>query len=204
MENQPSTFDRVDNMLVQCGTFSGAIQIVCSVIFIIIFCGLGYYFFNKKDTKVKTQATVVHGECKTYSVKSGNSSRMQTDCVLDIEFKVGDKIIQQKLITNDKMHSKGEIIDIKYDPANPLDVEYNQIESKTLGMILGGIGSLFVICLIIHIVLMRVSDWYKRLMCVNMIGSAFRGATPGFGFGSSSYGNSGFGGIGPSFDTSFG
>ncbi len=202
MENQPSTFDRVDNMLVQCGTFSGAIQIVVSVICIILCCGLGYYFFNKKDTKVKTQATVVHGECKTYSVKSGNSSRMQTDCVLDIEFKVGEETIQQKLITTDKIHSKGEIIDIKYDPANPTDVEYNGIDSKTAGMILAGIGSLFVLSLIIHIVLMRVSDWYKRFMCLNMVGNAFRG--PSLGFGSSGYGNSGFGGIGPSFNTSFG
>ncbi len=200
---QPSTFDKVDNMLVQCGTFSGVIQIISSVICILLSCGLGYFFYNKKETRVKTTATVLHGECKTYSVRSGNSSRMQTDCILDIEYKVGEEMKQQKITTTDKIHSKNEIINITYDPANPADVTYNEIESKTVGKVLIGIGSLVIICLIVHIVLMNYSDWYKRLMCINMVGSAFRGATPGIGFGSS-YGNSGFGGIGPSIDTSFG
>jgi hypothetical protein len=199
--DQPSTFDKVDNMLVQCGTFSGVIQIVCSVICIILCCGLGYYFYNMKDTGVKTTATVLHGECKTYSVQSGRSSRMQTDCVLEIEYKVGEEMIKQKITTTDKIHSKGEIIQVKYDPANPADVKYNEIESKTVGTVLIGIGSLVIFCLIVHIVLMNFSDWYKRLLCINMVGSAFSGSSPGIG---SSYGNYGFGGIGPSINTSFG
>ena len=206
MENQTSTFDKVDNMLVQCGKFSGVIQIICSVVCIILSCGIGYYLFNKKDTHIKTTATVLHGECKTYSVRSGNSSRMQTDCLLEIEYKVGEEMKQQKINTSDKIHSKGEIINITYDPANPADVKYNEIPSKTIGTVLIGIGSLIIICLIVHIVLMNYSDWYKRLLCLNMVGSAFRGSAPGIGgigFGSNSgYGN--YGGIGPSFETSFG
>ena len=198
MEKERSTFDKVDNMLVDCGSFAGIMQIVCSVILILCFCGFGYFFFSKKETRVNTSAIVLHGECKTYSVKSGNSSRMQTDCMLDIQYKVGEEMVQQKITTVDKIHTKDEIIQVKYDPLNPLDVVYNEVESRTVGLILFGIGALFVLFLIIHVVLLNVSDWYKRLMCLNMIGSAFSGPS---GFGS---GSSGFGGIGPSFNTSFG
>jgi hypothetical protein len=116
--DRPDTFDRVDNMLVQCGSFASIIQIVCSVICIICCCGFGIFFFKKKDTRIKTTATVLHGECRTYSVRNGNSTKMQTDCVLDIEYKVGEEMRQQKIITTDRIHSKGEIIQIKYDYIN--------------------------------------------------------------------------------------
>ena len=202
MDSQPDMLDRADSMLLKCGSFASIIQIVCSVISILCLCGFGIMLFRKKDTRVKTNATVLHGQCNTYPIRSKNSTRMQTDCMLDIEYKVGEEMLQAKITTTDKMHSKGEIIEVSYEPTNPVDVKYNNISSKTVGKILIAIGACIVVLMVIHIILMNTSDWYKRLLCFNLIGSAFSGRAPGMNFGNSGY--SDYGMMGPGFETNFG
>lgn len=203
MNNQPNMLDQADSMLLKCGKFASIIQIVCSVISILCLCGFGIMLFRKKDTKVKTNATVLHGQCNSYPVKSGNSTRMKTDCMLDIEYKVGEEMLQAKITTNDKIHSKGEIIEVSYEPTNPADVNYNNISSRTIGKILIASGAFIVVLMVIHIILMNTSDWYKRLLCFNLIGSAFSGSTPGMNFGNSGYSGFNFG-MNPGFQTNFG
>ena len=200
MDSQPDMLDKADNMLVQCGTFASVIQIVTSVICILCFCGFGIMLFKKKDSRIKTNATVLHGQCNSYPVKSGNSTKLQTDCMLDIEYKVGEEIKQAKITSNDKMHTRGEIIEVTYDAANIADVKYNEISPKTVGKILMGIGSCFIVLMIIHIILTNTSDWYKRLLCFNLIGSAFSGRAPGMNFGNQGYDI----GMNPGFQTNFG
>jgi hypothetical protein len=201
--NKPDVLDKADSMLLKCGSFASIIQIVCSVLSILCLCGFGIILFRTKDTKIKTTATVLHGQCNTYPVRtnSSNYTRMETDCILDIEYKVGDEMKQTKVNTSDKMHSKGEIIEIYYEPSNPESVKYKPLNNKIAGKILMGIGSCIIILMVIHIILMKKSDWYKRLLCFNLIGSAFSGSRPGMNFGNSGFG---FGGINPGFQTNFG
>ena len=54
--SQPNgTFEKVDNMLVNCGSFASIIQIVISVICIICLCTSAYFLYNKKDTRIITE-----------------------------------------------------------------------------------------------------------------------------------------------------
>jgi hypothetical protein len=175
------TFDKVDNMLIECGKVASFIQIACSVICILCLCGFGIFFFRKKNNRIKTNATILNTDCRSYSVDTKRTSRMRTDCILDIEYRVNGVMKQAKISTNDKIHYKGEIIEINYDEKNPLDIAYNQISSKTIGKTLIGLGMCVVILMIIHIILMKKSNWYKRIMCVNLVGSAFSGSSPGIG-----------------------
>ena len=170
--NKPDAFDKADNMLIKCGGFASIIQIICSVICIICLCGFGIILFTKKNKRIKTNAIVLERDCNTYPVQtnSRNYTKMKTTCVLDIEYKFGDEMKQAKVTTSDKMHSKGEKIEIHYNPTNPEDVIYKPLNNKTAGVVLLGLGSCVVVLMIIHIILMKKSDWYKRLLCLNLIG----------------------------------
>ena len=185
--SQPNgTFEKVDNMLVNCGSFASIIQIVISVICIICLCTSAYFLYNKKDTRIITDATVLHGDCKTTYVPTKNGTETKINCILDIEYIVNEKVFNQKLLTTDKMHYKDEKIKISYDINDPNNIVYNEIKMKTISYVLFGIGSLCVISLIIHVILMNVSDWYKRIMCLNMVGNAITGG-PSFGSGSNGF-----------------
>lgn len=190
-----STFEKVDKMLDDCGKYASIMQIVFSVICIICFCGFGIILFKKKDNTIKTKATVLHGECNTYPVRNKNSTRMQTNCMLDIEYKVGQETLQSKITTSDRIHSKGEIIDISYDLVNPSNVTYNHISYKNIGKISIGIGSCIVFGLIIHIILMKTSEWYRKIACLNLLGNTIRGPGSGYdsGLDNRVFNNDGFG-----------
>jgi hypothetical protein len=170
--NKSDALDKADNMLLKCGSFASIIQIIISVICIICFCGFGIILFTKKNKRIKTNAIVLNRECNSYPVQTNSAkyTRMKTDCMLDIEYKIGQEMKQAKVTTSDKMHSKGEKIEIYYDPANPEDVIYKPINTKTAATILMGIGSCIIVLMVIHIILMNKSDWYKRLLCLNLIG----------------------------------
>lgn len=163
------TLSNIDSGLIQCGTFSGVMKIICCVLFIIIFCGIGIYMFRLPDNNLETNATITDAKCAQEVVNSGKGTRVQTVCTLSVSYKVDEKDYTGIVTTNEVSHQKGELIKIKYDKSNPVSISYKQISNKTISYILIGVGCLFVIGLIIHIVLLNMSDWYKRLMCVEMV-----------------------------------
>ena len=182
---QPTdTLGQMDKGLLKCGNFASVIQIVCSVLCIVLFCGLGIFMFRKKDNNLETQATVTNVNCRQEVVNNGGrrgGTRVETKCMMDVKYNVDGKEYTGKVDTTETTHSKDEIITIKYNPENPVDISYKQLSNKTTGMILLGIGCFIILLLILHIVLLKVSDWYKRLLCISMVGNVVSSAMSPFG-----------------------
>jgi hypothetical protein len=173
------TLGNIDKGLLKCGNFASIIQIVCSVLFIIIFGGIGVYMYQKKDNRLETQATVTNVNCRQEVVNSGGrrgGTRIETKCIMDVKYNVDGKEYTGIVDTSETIHKTNDIITIKYDSTNPNVISYKQLSNRTIGMILMAIGSFIILLLSLHIVLLQVSDWYKRLLCIQMVGSAVSSA----------------------------
>jgi hypothetical protein len=168
------TFGKLDKGLLKCGKFASIIQIVCSVLCIIIFGGFGFFMYLKKDNRLETKATITNVNCRQEVVNSGGrrgGSRIETKCIMDVKYSVDGKEYTGVVDTTETIHKKDEIITIKYEPTNPTIISYKQITNKSLGMIMLGVASVIILFMIIHIVLVKKSDWYKRIMCLQLAGN---------------------------------
>jgi hypothetical protein len=137
---------------------------------------------SKKDNNKETKATVISVECRQEVVNTGRrgGTRVETKCIMNVKYNVNNTDYTGIVETTETMHKTNDIITIKYDTTNPAVISYKQISNKNAGMILIGIGSFVVLLLILHIVLLRVSDWYKRLLCLQMAGSVVSSAMSPF------------------------
>ena len=183
MSPQPTdTLGRLDSGLLKCGKFASIIQIVCSVLCIVIFGGLGFFMYQKKDNSLETQATVTNVVCRQETVTdSKNRRRTETKCTMNVKYTVDGKEYAGIVDTTETTHKINDIITIKYDSTNPSVISYKQLSNKSTGMILLGVASFIVILMIIHILLMKNSDWYKRIMCINMASNVVSSAMSPFG-----------------------
>jgi hypothetical protein len=165
------TLGQMDKGLLQCGNFASIIQIVCSVLFIIIFGGIGIYMYQKKDNNVEINARITDVTCAQERINTGKrgGTRLQTTCTLTVSYKVDEKDYSGIVTTTEVLHKKDDLIKIKYDKTNPISISYNQASNKKVGLILMGVGCFIILLMIIHIILLKVSDWYKRLLCVQMV-----------------------------------
>lgn len=183
--SQPTdTLGKIDKGLIKCGKFASIIQIVCSVLCILIIGGLGFFMYQKKDNNLETKATVTGVVCRQEIVNSGrNRTRVQTKCTMNVKYTVDGKEYTGIVDTTETTHKTNDIITIKYDSTNPSVVSYKQLTNKSTGMILLGVASFIVILMIIHIILMKKSDWYKRIMCINMASNVVSSAMTPVSFG---------------------
>ncbi len=169
MTQQSDTLGKIDKGLLQCGKFASIMQIVCSVLCIVIIGGIGFFMYNKKDNNLETKATVTGVVCKQEMVRnSRNKSSIQTKCTMNVKYTVGGKDYTGIVETTETTHKTNDEITIKYDSNNPAVISYKQLSNKSTGMILLGVACFIIILMIIHIILMKKSDWYKRIMCINM------------------------------------
>ncbi len=177
---QLDTLGKMDKGLLKCGNFASIIQIVCSVLCIILFLGLGFFMYQRKDNRLETQATVTDVNCKQETVLYGKRPSIRTRCIMNVKYNVNDKEYTGIVDTLETTHIKDEIITIKYNPENPDDISYKQLSNKTTGMILLGVGCFIILLLILHIVLLKVSDWYRRLLCVSMVANVVSSSVSSF------------------------
>ena len=185
MTQPMDTFSKMDKGLIKCGKFASIIQIVCSVLCILIFGGLGFFIYTRKDNNLETKAIITNVNCKQEVVNNGGrrGSTIHTKCIIDVKYTVDNKEYTGIVDTTETTHKKDEEITIKYNPKNPSVISYKQITNKTIGMILLGVACFIIILMIIHIILMKNSDWYKRLMCIQMATSAVSSAMTPMSFG---------------------
>ncbi len=186
MTQQTDTLGKIDKGLIKCGKFASIIQIVCSVLCIVIIGGLGFFMYNKKDNNLETKATVTGVVCRQEVVNNGGrrgGTRIETKCTMNVKYTVDGKDYTGIVDTTETTHKTNDVITIKYDSTNPSVISYKQLSNKSTGMILLGVASFIVILMIIHIVLMKKSDWYKRIMCINMAANVVSSAMTPVSFG---------------------
>jgi hypothetical protein len=183
MTQQTDTLGKIDKGLIKCGKFASIIQIVCSVLCIVIIGGIGFFIYTRKDNNLETKATVTDVNCKQETVLYGKRPSIRTKCTMNVKYTVDSKDYTGIVETTETKHKTNDVITIKYDSTNPSVISYKQISNKNAGMILLGVASFIVILMIIHIILMNKSDWYKRIMCVNMATNVVSSAMTPVSFG---------------------
>ena len=154
-----------------CGKFVGLSGGVICAIIIVILCGIGMFFYRKKVTTVynTVQATILDAKCSQVLSQNGKSTSVSYNCLLKVKYNINGEEYQNTVTSNDTIHNVGESREIYYNTVNPNDVLYSHITDKSIGKIFIGIGSSFVILLIIHIVLTMKSEWYNRLQCLSAV-----------------------------------
>jgi len=175
----PSGWDKAMGYSAKCGKFVGLSGAVICAIIIVILCGFGIFLYRKKATTVynTVNATILEANCSQVISESGKTKSVSYNCALKVKYTIDGKEYQNTVTSNDTVHNIGETINIYYNTANPNEIVYSYITSKSIGKILIGVGSCFILVLIIHIVLTMKSEWYNRLQCLsaasNIIASPF-------------------------------
>jgi hypothetical protein len=118
----------------------------------------------------KTTAIVKDAKCVTIYRRN----MISYNCNLKLEYVVDNVTNTTFYNTSDKSHNVGDKIDIYYNSNNVSDIKLSNVPNKTTGSILLGIGGCFIILLILHIILMKKSAWYNRILCFNAMTSSFR------------------------------
>lgn len=155
-----------------CGKFVGLSGGVVLAVIIVVLCGIGIFFYRKKVTAVynTVNATILEATCSQVLNTTGhNRTSVSYNCTLKVKYTVDGKEYQNTVVSTDNYHNVGETRQIYYNTANPNDIVYSYITNKNIGKILIGVGSSFVILLIIHIVLTMKSEWYNRLQCLSAV-----------------------------------
>jgi len=174
-------WDKSMNLLSSCGKFAGMSTAIVCIILIVCFCGIGIYFFRKKDKTVynSVSATITLANCSQVVNRNGNRTTISYNCALQVKYTVDGKEYTASLTSDDTVHNANETITIYYDVSNPNNVVYSYIKNKSMGQIMIGAGACFIVLLIIHLILMKKSEWYNRIHCINtvssVVGSSFRG-----------------------------
>ena len=179
LQGQPqgqSGWDKAMGYSASCGKFVGLSGGVTCAIIIVILCSVGIFFYRKKSTTVynKITATVLEANCSQVISQSGKTRSVSYNCALKVKYTVNGEEYQNTVTSNDTVHNVGETREIYYNSVNPNDIHYSYITNQNLGKILMGVGSSFVLLLIIHIVLTMKSEWYNRLQCLSAVSHTFR------------------------------
>ena len=168
----PSGWDKGLQASASCGKFVGLSGGVVCAIIIIILCGVGIFLYRKKVTTIynTVNATILEATCAQVLNSTGrNRTSVSYNCTLKVKYTVDGKDFVNTVVSTDIYHNVGETRQIYYNVANPDDILYSYVTNRTIGGILMGVGSSFVLLLIIHIVLTMKSEWYNRLQCLSAV-----------------------------------
>jgi hypothetical protein len=172
---EDSTLKTIDTGLLKCGGFAYVLNIVSSVILIFSLLGFGYYFFTKKPKYTQiTTGTVLEANCVPYTTSSGRGYSRRTttnyNCILKIKYNINNIEYISTLTTNDVFYVVGGTINIGYNDNQPNIIYYIDEYKKehNRGIQLISCSSCIILLLILHIILYKKSDWYKRFLCFNL------------------------------------
>ena len=107
-------------------TISAGLSTLIAIILIII----AIFSFEKKNNKTALiKATITNASC----TPEGN----ENSCIITLAYTINGKNYQSNIHTRSKTnYTKGQTIDIEYDPNNPQDIQLKTIGSTTLAIIL--------------------------------------------------------------------
>jgi hypothetical protein len=163
-----SALSSIDEGLLKCGKLASSIYMIGGVIIAIAFIAFGYYMYSKKDSMNEVQATITEVQCSyNYDTKR---RRNVASCVLLVKYMVNNAEYTSRVQTQEEQHYKDEKITIKYDTNNPRKVSYKQLSNNQTGKYIMIAGVIIALLTGLHAYLMKTSDWYKRLVCVNFVG----------------------------------
>jgi hypothetical protein len=168
--------EKADSMLLSCGTFATYFSAAICCIILICVVAVAFYMYTKKEEElIKTNAVITDRSCNSYFTTESNGKRVQrTSCLITVKYTVDDKEYINSFETSDVNIYVNQTIVIEYAKNDPNIIYYKHVRGKTIGMILFGVSGCILLFLIIHLILLNVSDWYKRLQCISMVASAFR------------------------------
>lgn len=174
MMPQPDSLQRADNMLLSCGTFATYFSACICFIILICFVAVAFYMYTKKEQElIKTNALITERNCNIYFTFENGKNVQHTSCLIKVKYTVDNKEYINNFETSDSSIVTNQTIVIEYAKNDPNIIYYQYMHTKKLGMILFGISGCILIFIIIHLILLNVSDWYKRLQCISMIAGAF-------------------------------
>jgi hypothetical protein len=166
-----SGWDKAMGYSASCGKFVGLSGGVVCAIIIIILCGVGIFLYRKQTTAIynTVSATITEATCSQVVNDNGKTKSISYNCVLKVKYNITGEEYINTVESNDTIHNVGETRTIYYNTANPNDIKYSYISNKNLGEIFIGIGSSFILLLIVHIILTMKSEWYNRLQCLSAV-----------------------------------
>jgi hypothetical protein len=163
-----STLSKIDEGLLKCGKLASGIYLVLGIIISIALIGFGYYMYSKTDNMNEVQAIVTDVQCSyNYDTKR---RRNVASCVLLVKYMVNNAEYTSRVQTQEEQHYTDEKITIKYDTTNPRKVSYKQMSNNQIGKYIMIAGVIMALLTGLHTYLMKTSDWYKRIVCVNIVG----------------------------------
>jgi hypothetical protein len=168
--------EKADNMLLKCGTFATYFSAVMCCIILICVTAIAFYMYTKKEEElIKIESIITGRSCNTYFTTDSNGRRVQrTSCLITVKYTVDNKEYINSFETSDSSIYVNQTIVIEYAKNDPNKIYYKRVRNKTIGMILFGVSGCILLFLIIHLILVNVSDWYKRLQCIGMVANSFR------------------------------
>jgi hypothetical protein len=163
--------NKIDDGLLQCGSFGIILQTVTLVICILCFCSSGAFAIMQKDYEMETEATIIDKPECSYNTFTDNKGKVQRqiNCNIKIKYNVNNTDYDTVININEDTYKQNDKIKIKYDKNDPKLVAYKPLNNKFVGGIIFSIACLGILSLILHLYLSQKSDWYKRYQCLNMI-----------------------------------
>jgi len=170
----------------KCGKILGVVcAIICIVIIVVLFI-VGSSYKNKtnkiKNTTISIVGTIVkvdNNYCNisyvTRTIGRRRNRRTETvpvyNCNLTISYMVNNNVYTTNLHTTDRNYTVGNQINIFVDKSDSTKVYYrNQVqkEAKSASTMFT-IGGVLIFLLISHLFLLRYSDIYKKIVCLDMV-----------------------------------
>lgn len=115
-----------------------------------------YLIFKKSKYDASVNGTVVEANCTPMG------KTMQ--CQLQVSYSVLGKSMKASVSTYDTVHRVGDSMKLEYVSTDPQNVREYEGPTKTLGMILSGVG---VICILIAIATIYFNAKYKTVAAVS-------------------------------------
>lgn len=112
------------------GTFFATI--IC-----LVFLYFGYSLITSTDVYKETiDATIIKTDCKFIQPTDSRSSG-SFNCLLDLKYSIMDKEYTQQIsTTSSSVYVVGNLVKIKYNPSNPLDIKTDGLSNKASGWIM--------------------------------------------------------------------
>lgn len=171
---QSNYMGKADNMLLKCGTFATYFSAATCCIILICVTSLAIYMYTKKEEElIKINAVITDRICNTYYTVQNGKNVENISCIITVKYTIDDKEYTNSFETNDNNIFINQTIQIEYVKRDPNIIHYKYMHAKTIGMIFFGLSACILFGMIIHLILLNVSDWYKRLQCINMLSQIF-------------------------------
>jgi len=136
--------------------------LVIGIIFSIIIIVIGVVFVNSKTYDSSIDAKITSTSC--------SGSGKDASCTLELSYQVNETEYKTNTSVN-KIYNVGQIIPIKYDSANPVDITTTTVSPKLIGGICIGFGLLLLIGVCAWTYIVQTNDTVAAVSGVgNMVG----------------------------------